>query len=65
MDLRFQNYMIEHGRTSKLSAPGIPLQNGVSERRNITMLDMVRSMMSFAQLPDSFWDLQWRLLHTF
>ncbi|TYK18765.1 gag/pol protein [Cucumis melo var. makuwa] len=32
-----------------------PQQNGVSERRNRTLLDMVRSMMSFAQLPNSFW----------
>ncbi|KAA0067110.1 gag/pol protein [Cucumis melo var. makuwa] len=32
-----------------------PQQNGVSERRNRTLLDMFRSVMSFAQLPDSFW----------
>ena len=55
MDLRFQDYMIEHGITSQLLAPGMPQQNGVSERRNRTLLDMVRSMMSFAQLPDPFW----------
>ena len=54
MDLRFQDYMIEHGIRSQLSAPGMPQQNGVSERRNRTLLDMVRSMMSFAQLPDPF-----------
>ena len=51
MNLGFQDYMIEHGIMSQLSAPGIPQQNGVSERRNRTMLDMVRLMMSFAQLP--------------
>ena len=55
IDLRFQDYMIEHGITSQLPAPGIPQQNDVSERRNRTLLDMVRSMMSFVQLPDSFW----------
>ncbi|TYJ99632.1 gag/pol protein [Cucumis melo var. makuwa] len=55
MDLRFQNYMIEHGIQSQLSAPGTPQQNGVSERRNRTLLDMVRSMMSYTQLPSSFW----------
>ena len=55
MNLRFQDYMIEHGITSQLLAPGISQQNGVSERRNRTLLDMVRSMMSFAQLPNSFW----------
>ncbi|KAA0048407.1 gag/pol protein [Cucumis melo var. makuwa] len=55
MDLRFQDYLIEHGIQSQLSAPSTPQQNGVSERRNRTLLDMVRSMMSFAQLSDSFW----------
>ncbi|KAL0411306.1 UNVERIFIED_CONTAM: hypothetical protein Slati_3720300 [Sesamum latifolium] len=29
--------------------------NGVSKRRNRTLLDMVRSMMSFTELPLSFW----------
>src|ERR1051325_5190860 len=57
MDLKFQDYMIEHGIQSQLSAPGTPQQNGVSERRNRTLLDMVRSIMSYAQLPNSFWGL--------
>ncbi|TYK08875.1 gag/pol protein [Cucumis melo var. makuwa] len=47
--------LLKHGIQSQLSAPGTPEQNGVSERRNITLLDMVRSMMSYAQLPSSFW----------
>ncbi|KAA0048708.1 gag/pol protein [Cucumis melo var. makuwa] len=55
MDLRFQDYMIEHEIQSQLSAPGTPQQNGVSEKRNRTLLDMVRSMMSYTQLPSSFW----------
>ncbi|TYK19615.1 gag/pol protein [Cucumis melo var. makuwa] len=58
MDLRFQDYMIEHRIQSQLSAPGTPQQNGVSERRNRTLLDMVRSMMSYAQLPSSFWEYE-------
>ncbi|KAL0416569.1 UNVERIFIED_CONTAM: Retrovirus-related Pol polyprotein from transposon RE2 [Sesamum latifolium] len=32
-----------------------PQLNGVAERRNRTLLDMVRSMMSFTELPPSFW----------
>ncbi|KAA0051846.1 retrotransposon protein, putative, Ty1-copia subclass [Cucumis melo var. makuwa] len=36
-------------------SPGTPQQNGVSERRNQTLLDMVRSMMSYTHLPNSFW----------
>ena len=30
-------------------------QNGVVERRNKTLLDMVRSMMSYSSLPIPFW----------
>ncbi|KAL0559430.1 hypothetical protein IC582_004040 [Cucumis melo] len=55
MDLQFQDYLIEHGIQSQLSTPSTPQQNSVPEKRNQTLLDMVRSMMSFAQLPDSFW----------
>ncbi|KAA0040448.1 gag/pol protein [Cucumis melo var. makuwa] len=51
MDLKFQNYLMECRIVSQLSAPGTPQQNGVSERRNRTLLDMVWSMMSYAHLP--------------
>ncbi|KAL0355712.1 UNVERIFIED_CONTAM: Retrovirus-related Pol polyprotein from transposon RE1 [Sesamum radiatum] len=34
---------------------GMPQLNRVAERRNRTLLDMVRSMMSFTELPSSFW----------
>ena len=34
---------------------GIPQLNGVSERRNQTLLDMIQSMMSFTDLPIFFW----------
>ena len=40
---------------SQLTPPGTPERNGVSERRNHTLLDMVRSMMSLTDLPLSFW----------
>ena len=35
--------------------PRTPQRNGVSEHRNHTLLDMVRSMMSLINLPLSFW----------
>ena len=35
--------------------PGTPQRNGVSERHNRTLFDMVRSMMSLTDLPISFW----------
>ena len=40
---------------SQLTPSGTPQCNGVSERRNRTLLDMVRSMMSLTDLPLSFW----------
>ncbi|KAG8501098.1 hypothetical protein CXB51_003177 [Gossypium anomalum] len=45
----------ECGIVSQLTPLGTPQWNGVSERRNRTLLDMVRSMMSHADLPTSFW----------
>ncbi|KAL0411252.1 UNVERIFIED_CONTAM: hypothetical protein Slati_3714900 [Sesamum latifolium] len=33
----------------------MPQLNGVAERRNQTLMDMVRSMMSFTELPPYFW----------
>ena len=38
-----------------MTATGTLQQNGVAERRNRTLLDMVRSMMSYSTLPISFW----------
>ena len=38
-----------------MTPPGTPQWNGVSERRNQNLLDMVRSMMSQSDLPISFW----------
>ncbi|KAK8670729.1 hypothetical protein V6N13_037347 [Hibiscus sabdariffa] len=43
------------GIVSQLTPPGTPQWNGVFERRNRTLLDMVRSMMSHSHLPISFW----------
>ncbi|KAL0288391.1 UNVERIFIED_CONTAM: hypothetical protein Sradi_7098500 [Sesamum radiatum] len=45
----------ENGILSQWTPPGTPQLNGVAERRNRTLLDMVRSMMSFTELPPSFW----------
>src|SRR3954469_6265505 len=43
------------GIVSQLTPPGTPHRNGVSERRNRTLLDMVRFMMSVSDLPMPFW----------
>ncbi|KAK8555198.1 hypothetical protein V6N12_009351 [Hibiscus sabdariffa] len=51
----FDELLKECGIVSQLTPPGTPQWNGVSERRNRTSLDMVRSMMSHSDLPISFW----------
>ena len=51
----FLTYLEENGILSQWTPPGTPQLNGVSERRNRTLLDMVWSMMGFAGLPISFW----------
>ena len=51
----FMTYLEENEILSQWTPPGTPQLNGVSERRNRTLLDMVRSMMGFASLSISFW----------
>nr|GEU65198.1 hypothetical protein [Tanacetum cinerariifolium] len=65
-DESFDQYMCQ----DKVLATSLPLQmvivqltppytsqhNGVSERKNRTLLDMVRSMINLTTLPLSFWD---------
>ena len=51
----FGQHLSDRGIVSQLTPPGTPQRNGVSERRNRTLLDMVRSMMSLTNLPISFW----------
>ena len=51
----FLDFLTVNGIRSQLTAPGTPQQNGVAERRNRTLMEMVRSMMSHATLPSSFW----------
>ena len=51
----FLNHLRNCGIISQHTPPRTPQHNGVSERRNRTLLDMVRSMMSRSTLPLSFW----------
>nr|GEX17373.1 retrotransposon protein, putative, Ty1-copia subclass [Tanacetum cinerariifolium] len=50
------DHLKEHGIITHRTPPYTPQHNGVSEKRNRTLLDMVRSMMSQTTLPKSFWD---------
>ena len=55
LSTEFIEFLKEHGIVSQLTPPGTPQLNGVSKRRNRTLLDMVRSMMSYTDLPISLW----------
>ncbi|GJU46520.1 retrotransposon protein, putative, ty1-copia subclass [Tanacetum coccineum] len=52
----FKDYLKACGIVQQLTPPYTPQHNRVSERRNRTLLDMVRSMMNLTTLPLTFWD---------
>nr|GEW79991.1 hypothetical protein [Tanacetum cinerariifolium] len=52
----FLDHLMDYEIIAHHTPPYTPQHNGVSERRNITVLDMVRSMISQTTLPKSFWD---------
>ncbi|GKA52394.1 zinc finger, CCHC-type containing protein [Tanacetum coccineum] len=56
LSVEFLDHLKEHGIIAHHTPPYTPQHNGVSERRNQTLLDMVRFMMSQTTLPKSFWD---------
>ena len=51
MSGQFTDYLKENWILAQYTLPGTPQQNGVSERRNHILLDMMRTMMSYADLP--------------
>ena len=55
LSYEFGLHIKQCGIVSQLTPDGTPQRNGVSKRRNLTFLDMVRSMMSLTDLPLSFW----------
>lgn len=55
MSQEFANFCDEHGIRRQLTTSYTPQQNGVSERKNRTILNMVRSMLSIGRIPKSFW----------
>ena len=52
---QFKEYLKENEIISQLTPPATPQHNGVAERRNRTLLDMVCSMMRMSELLISFW----------
>ena len=51
----FIDHLRDCGIILQLTPPDTPQWNGVSERRNQTLLDMVWLIMSQSDMPISFW----------
>ena len=49
------DFVIYNGILTQLTPPGMPQLNGIVKIRNKTLLDMVRSMISYSSLLVSFW----------
>ncbi|KAJ9559214.1 hypothetical protein OSB04_013828 [Centaurea solstitialis] len=51
----FRDFCREHGISRQLTTAYTPQQNGVAERRNRTVMNMVRSMLAAKKMPRVFW----------
>ena len=51
----FAKFLESRGICAQYTMPGTPQQNGVAERRNRTLMEMVRSMLSNSSLPKYLW----------
>ena len=51
----FAKFFQEHGIVAQHTMPGSPDQNGVAERRNRTLVDMVQSMLNNSNIPKFLW----------
>ncbi|KAK8937447.1 hypothetical protein KSP39_PZI012254 [Platanthera zijinensis] len=51
----FGEYCRQWGISHQLTAAYSPQQNGVAERKNLTIMDMARSMVKGKGLPKKFW----------
>jgi hypothetical protein len=51
----FARFLQENSIVVQYLMSNDPQQNGVAERRNRTLMDMVRSMLSYSTLPISLW----------
>jgi transposase InsO family protein len=54
-NLQVEEYLKEKGIKHEFSAPYTPQQNGVVERKNMTLIDMARTMLGECKTPERFW----------
>ena len=51
----FQSFLQNQGIISQRSCPSTPQQNGVAERKNRHLLDVVRTLLLESFVPPHFW----------
>ena len=51
----FSDFCTQHGIVHQTTAPYTPQQNGVVERKNRTLKDMINSMLNSSGLPHNLW----------
>jgi transposase InsO family protein len=54
-NLQVEEYLEEEGIKHEFSAPYTPQQNGVVERKNMTLIDMAKTMFGEYKTPKRFW----------
>ena len=52
---KFEHFCEKHGINHNFSAPRTPQQNGVVERKNISLEELARTMLNENSLPKYFW----------
>jgi transposase InsO family protein len=71
-NLQVEGYLEEEGVKHEFSAPYTPQQNGVVERKNMTLIDMPRTLLREFKTPAQFWSeavntachaINWLYLH--
>lgn len=54
--IEFNKFCMENGIKRQLTNAYTPQQNGVAERKNRTIMNMVRAMLSEKGIPKPFWE---------
>ena len=55
LSTKFQAFLASKGIIHQRSCPATPQQNGVAERKNRHLLDMVRTLLLESSIPSMFW----------
>ncbi|KAI0516541.1 hypothetical protein KFK09_009218 [Dendrobium nobile] len=51
----FWSYLAQHGINQQISCPYTPEQNGIAERKHRHLIELTRTLLHSASLPNSFW----------